>query len=255
MNGNYLYASYTGNYSLATYQIGDGCQLSWIGSIPIIGQNLGMVAGMAARNNILVVTYGDGSIESYDISNGMPKSNGDRQLSTGTQTLLTTPFGVEITKDAHFAIFGDASSRGVVEVSDISGGSLAPTAVYKFWFGSDSNNVLLSPDERMLYVSNNVSGTVSAAFFDNKTGQIFPGCISSPLKGLGDRWFYTAELTTSSAWGSGNALFVTEFGWNGSIAIVNLTISGHTCTLTEDSASPILDPESQSLRSIALVHP
>ena len=36
MNGNYLYASYTGNYSLATYQIGDGCQLSWIGSIPII---------------------------------------------------------------------------------------------------------------------------------------------------------------------------------------------------------------------------
>ena len=253
MTDNYLYASYTGNYSLATYQIGPGCQLPWVKSVPIIGQNLGMMSGMAARGNMLVVACGDGSIESWDISNGVPQSNGDRQLSTGVQTLLTSPFGVEITKDGHFAIFGDSSSHSVVEVSDISGGSLAPTVVYKFWLGANSVNVRLSPDERLLYVTNNGSGTVSAAFFDNQTGKLFPGCISNPLSGLGGKWFYNAGLTTTSAFGSGSTLFVTELGWNGSIGVVNVAVSGHTCMLTETSGSPILDPESQSLRSIALI--
>ena len=252
MNEKYLYASYTGNYSLATYEIGPGCQLTWIKSQPIIGQNLGMVSGLAANDKMLVVTYGDGSIESYDVSDGVPKSNGDRQLSTGTQTLLTYPFGIILTRDGHYAIFGDSSSHGVIEVADISGGSLAPATVYKFWRGMNSVNIHLSPDEKMLYVSNNGTGTVSALYFDNRTGKVFPGCISNSLQGWNDRWFYDIDVVPNRAFDSGGSLFVAEYGWNGSIAMVNVAISGHNCSLTEVTGSPVKDPESQSLRSLAV---
>ena len=64
---------------------------------------------MALYGNLLVVTYGDGSIESFDVSGGLPLSNGDEQNATGYAS-DHFPSGVVITPDGHYAIFGDDSS-------------------------------------------------------------------------------------------------------------------------------------------------
>jgi hypothetical protein len=64
---------------------------------------------MAAHANTLVATYVDGSIESFDISQGVPVSNGDKQNSTAFLKSGAYPGGVDITQDGHFAIFGDVS--------------------------------------------------------------------------------------------------------------------------------------------------
>src|SRR6202023_1939370 len=92
----------------------------------------GVIDGMAIHGNMLVATYGDGSIESFDISSGTPVSNGDKQNSTAylKSQGATYPNGVEITKDGRYAIFGDTSTSTIVEVSDISSGKLSKTSVY-----------------------------------------------------------------------------------------------------------------------------
>ena len=78
---------------------------------------------MAVHANLLVVTYVDGSIESFETSNGEPVPSGDKQNSTGFVEEGDEPGGVDITSDGHYAIFGDVSVTTTVEVSDISSGS------------------------------------------------------------------------------------------------------------------------------------
>ena len=173
MNSQYLYASFTDHSTIGTFKVLPGCKIKFVNDISVSGLQAGTIDGMVIHGNIMVVTYGDGSIESFNISGGVPVSNGDEQNSTGSRRGNTYPSGVDITKDGHFAIFGDTSPFTVVEVSDISSGKLTPTVVYGLGKEINSSNVLLSPDESLLYITNNQSGTVSAAFFDKSTGKAF----------------------------------------------------------------------------------
>src|SRR5208283_3105052 len=160
-------ASFTDDSTIGTFQVKPGCKLSFVGDTAVGGLQGGTIDGMVLHGNIMVVTYGDGSIESFDISAGTPVSNGDEQNSTGySHGGNTYPSGVDITQDGHYTIFGDTSVSTVVEVSDISSGKLTPTVVYRLGKGINSSNILLSPDETLLYISNNQSGTITAAFFD-----------------------------------------------------------------------------------------
>jgi hypothetical protein len=54
-------------------------RLSFVSDVFAAGLNGGVVDGMAIHGDIMVITYGDGSIESFDISGGVPVSNGDQQ--------------------------------------------------------------------------------------------------------------------------------------------------------------------------------
>ena len=130
MNDTYLYAAYADSNSIATFSIGAPCQLTYLSSISVAGLNGGLLAGIALHGSMLVVTYGDGSIESFNVANGLPVSNNDEQNSTGFVNGAYFPEGVDITQDGHFAVFGDSSLNAVVEVSDISSGKLAPTVQY-----------------------------------------------------------------------------------------------------------------------------
>jgi len=76
----------------------------------------------AVHENLLVVSYGDGSIGTFDITGGAPVSNNDTRFSTGSRE-DHFPNGVDITADGHFAIFGDASTVGTVEIANISSGA------------------------------------------------------------------------------------------------------------------------------------
>jgi WD40 repeat protein len=254
MNHKYLYASFSGSYTLATFKVEPGCKLRFVKDADAIGKELGTIDGMAVHGKILIVAYADGSIESFDISKGAAVPNGDEQLSTGTKT-GNLPAGVDITSDGHFAIFGDISGSTTVEVSDISSGKLTPTVVYTVSSASDANNVRLSPDEKLLYIGNNNQGTVTAAFFDKATGKVSTGCTSLVLKGFGTNWTYTAALATASNTGEGGTVFVAESGQNSGIGKVKIKLRNSGCTLTEEAGSPVADHNSPDLRSIATYPP
>jgi len=253
-NGNYLYAGFTGSDTIATFQVLTGCALSFVGDISIVGLNGGWLNGMALNGDILVVAYGDGSIESFNVANGVPVSNGDEQDSTGYDG-GSLPVAVDISKDGHYAIFGDASLSSVVEVSDVSSGQLTPTVVYTLGTGVDSSNIRLSPDEKLLYITNNFSSQVTAAFFDASTGILSTGCTSSVLRGVKQSW-YLAGLSTLYTLGTGGVIYVAEGGGRSSyIGILQVSSSGGQCTLTESSQSPVIDRHSNGLMSIGTFLP
>jgi 6-phosphogluconolactonase (cycloisomerase 2 family) len=251
MNGKYLYAGFTGSNTIGTFQVQSGCGLAFANDISVAGLQGGVIEGMALHGNLMVVTYGDGSIESFNISAGTPVSNGDEQNSTAFRKSqgATYPTSVEITQDGHFAIFGDTSSSTVVEVSDISSGKLGHTVVYTQKAPMNSSNILLSPDETLLYVANTEGDSITALYFDASTGKLTPGCSSGKLRGYSRDWSYLASMALEKNTGTGSVVYVAEFG--SSIAVVHVSSSGGKCTLKEAPGSPISDPNSAGLLSIA----
>jgi hypothetical protein len=255
MNPQYLYASFTDFSTIGTFQVLPGCKLKFVSDITVAGLQGGIVDGMVLHGDMMVVTYGDGSIQSFNISAGVPVSNGDEQNSTGSSKGNTYPSGIDITQDGHYAIFGDTSPFTIIEVSDISSGKLTPTVVYRLGNAINSSNVSLSPDETLLYISNNQSGKLTAAFFDKTNGTLSKGCVSRALKGFVTDWSYTASLALEQTTGTGGMVYIAEFGAPSSIGEIEVTSSGGKCTLTESSKSPIADPNSPGLLSIGAFPP
>jgi 6-phosphogluconolactonase (cycloisomerase 2 family) len=255
MNGQYLYASFTDFSTIGTFQVKPGCKISFVGDINVMGLQGGVIDGMVIHGNIMVTTYGDGSIESFDISSGVPVSNGDEQNSTGSRGGNTYPSGIDITQDGHYAIFGDTATSTIVEVSDISSGKLTKTVVYHLGNGISSSMIMLSPDETLLYISNTQGDKVSAAFFDQSTGKLSKGCASGNLKGYVTDWSYLSALALEKTTGTGGTVYVAEFGAPSSIAVINVKSAGGKCTLQESSKSPIRDQHSTGLLSIGAFPP
>jgi len=258
LNAQYLYAGFTDSSNIGTFQIQSGCGLSFVGDTPVLGLQGGIISGMAVHGDMLVATYNDGSVESFNVSSGMPVSNGDEQNSSAyfSSRGATYPNGVDISQDDHFAIFGDTATSTVVEVSDISSGRLAKTAVYTLASIPNSSNVMLSPDETLLYISNSQGDRVTAASFDAATGILSSPCTSPRLRNYVSSFSYLASLALESTTGNGGVLYVAEFGSPSSaIAMVAIASSGGKCSLSELSASPVSDPNSGALLSIIAFPP
>jgi len=253
-NGTYLYAIFTTSNTIGTFGLMPGCGLQYVSSIASSGLHGGKLTGMAVHSSLLIVTYGDGSIQSYNIAGGTPVANNDLQDATGRKT-DKFPVGVDITQDGHYAIFGDAANTTTVEVSDVSSGKLTKTIVYRVGFAFNANSVLLSPDESLLYIVNTTYGRVTAAFFDKTTGRVRPGCVSPQLKGFDNQWAYLSSPVTQLNSGTGAVLYVTEFGSPSGIAAINVTSGGGKCTLTEAPGSPVVDPNSTTMLSIGVYPP
>ena len=254
-NSQYVYASFSSSSTIATFQVQSGCALAFLNDIPASGLNGGPIDGMAIHGSMMIATYADGSIESFSIGGGAPVPNGDKQFSTGSAGGYSYPNGIDITQDGHFAIFGDTSTADIVEVSDILSGKLTPTTVYRTHAGISSSNVLLSPDETILYISNTQGDVVSAAFFDKNTGAVSKGCTSRKIRGYVADWSYLGGLALQQITGNGGGIFVAEFGAPAGIAALNLTVKGASCTLRETKESPIPDYYSRGLLSIGRFPP
>jgi len=257
VNSQYLYASFTASNTIGTFQLEPGCNLTFIDDVSVSGLAGGFINGMAIHGNMLIATFTDGSIESFNISAGTPLTNADEQYSTGTIASrdASYPNSIDITKDGHYAIFGDTSTSMVVEVSDISSGKLAPTVVYTSKASISSSNILLSPDETMLYVTNTQGDTVSAMFFDPASGKLSPGCTSGRIKGESSNWSYLGGLALINKTGNGGGVYVAEFGGPSAIAMLTLNTSPGKCSLQEIGKSPFADPDSQALLSIGAFPP
>ena len=257
VGARYLYASYSDSNTIATFALQSGCGLTFLGDVSARGLQGGSVTGMAVHANILVVAYGDGSIQSFNVASGVPVSNNDQRNSTAFSSNSgpngNMPSSVDITQDGHFAIFGDISASTVVEVSNISSGKLTATTGYTLGAGVNSGYARLSPDQTMLFIANSEGGTVTAAFFNKTTGKVSPGCISPTLIGFNGRpWL--GGVATRDTTGTGNVLYVGEFGrqveehdvWS-ALGILKITSNGTSCTLTESSGSPVIIPVSGTL--------
>jgi hypothetical protein len=254
-NAKYLYATFSDSSTIGTFAMQPGCLLKFVKDVVVSGLNGGIVDGMAIHGNMLIATYLDGSIESFNIASGTPVSNGDKQMSTASAGGETYPNGIDITQDGHFAVFGDTSTADVVEVSDISSGKLAATVVYRTHSGISSSNVLLSPDETILYISNTQGDVVTAAFFDKNTGGITAGCKSGRLRGYVSGWSYLGAMALQQITGNGGGVYVAEFGGPSGIGALNLTVNDSTCTLKEAAGSPVSDEYSFGLLSVGRFPP
>ena len=260
MNAQYLYASFTDSNTIGTFKVESGCSLMFVNDVSVAGLQGGIIDGMAISGNILVVTYGDGSIESFNISSGPPVSNGDKQNSTAyvTSTGATYPSAVEITQDGHYALFGDTSTSAIVEVSDISFGQLSKTVAYTLGSSIGSSNITLSPDETLLYISNNQGDQITAAWFNASTGKLTAGCTSGKLRDYGAEWSYLAGLALETTTATGGMVYVAEFGNPDStshIGMVQVSSVAGKCTLQEVSASPALEFSLGGLLSIGTFPP
>ena len=255
VNDQYLYAGFAESNTIGTFHLLSGCGLTFINDTSVAGVQGGFINGMALHGNMLIATYTDGTIESFDISGGTPQSNGDKQLSSGTVRTrgATFPNSIDITSDGHFAIFGDTSTSLVVEVSDLSSGKLGKPKVYTSTASISSSNVVLSPDETILYVVNTQGDSVSALFFDRTTGKLTPGCTSDPIRGHSTDWSYLASAALASTTGDGGGVYVAEFP--SGIARIKLNVKGKTCTLREAVQSPFTDKNAAGLLSIGAFPP
>lgn len=257
LNSQYLYASFSDSNTIGTFQLQPGCGLTFVNDISVAGLQGGVIDAMAVHGNMLIATFGDGSIESFNISGGTPVPNGDEQNSSAYDSSqgATYPSAVDITADGHFAIFGDTSTAAVVEVSDLSSGLLTKTIVYQSTDGINSSNIMLSPDETLLYVVGTQADRLGAAYFDKKTGRITPGCRSNYLNGYVQNYSYLAGLTLATNTGTGDEVYIAEFGSPSSIAEIRVTSLGGKCSLHEATSSPVSDPYSPGLLSIASYPP
>ena len=251
--GSNLYASFSGSGNIGAFRMEPGCRLQFAGDVHAQGLNGGTAEGMAIHGKQMVVAYGDGSIESFDVSGDLPVSQGDSQFSTGSQDNLT-PGTVEITRDGRYAIFGGGSTSSAVEVSDLSAGRLTSTTVYRLGTAWNSGSLRLSPDEEVLYLSNSSGGRVTAAFFDKSTGKVRVGCTSNPLKGFYTRFTYIGGVATQLSTGKGGVLYVPEFGPQGksAIGVLRFTPASMGCTLTETAQSPVAGSPGSALLSIGV---
>jgi 6-phosphogluconolactonase (cycloisomerase 2 family) len=251
-NPNYLYASFSDANNIGTFAVQSGCGLLFIADTSVSGSAGGVINGMAVHGNMLIATYTDGSIESFNISGGTPISNGDKQNSTATVASQGATYAnsIDITRNGHYAIFGDTSTALGVEVSDISSGRLSKTHFYQSTASIGASNVILSPDESLLYVVNTQGATISALFFDKNRGKVSTGCTSPRLAGLSQNWSYLGTAALMSQSGNGGGVYVAEFGAVSGIATVTIKVTGHKCSLQEMSGSPTTDPNTTGLLSI-----
>lgn len=265
--GHRVYAAFTGSDTIASFNIQNGCGLTYLGSVSALGLNGGAPLGLASRGKIMVVTYGDGSIESFNIQGKVPVSNGDLQLTTGfTDGNGGSAAGVQITSDGHSAIFADATgSFTEAEVSKITSGKLTTTIDYggqnavngSLGAGQNSNFAWLSPNEKLVYISNTYSGQVTGVNFDSATGVLSYGCISGVLKGFGTNFIFPAGLATAGTTTTGGVVWVAEYASApaGYIGMLTVGSSSGKCTLTEAPNSPAEEAETDGLESIAAFPP
>lgn len=256
MSRDHVYAIFSGSGNIGVFRIQPGCRLQFTGDVHVQGLSGGTAEGSAIHGNMMVVTYGDGSIESFDISAGLPVSHGDAQYSPGSRDDFT-PGAVDITRDGRYAIFGGGSTASAVQVSDISSGKLTAAKMFSLGTAWNSGSVRLSPDERFLYVSNSSGGRVTAAFFDKMTGEVRQGCTSEPLEGFYTRFIYVGGVATELDAGTGGLLYVPEYSAeSGSfVGMLRLTATSIGCTLTEADDSPVAASPASALLSIGVYPP
>lgn len=236
--GTTLYAAYSASVSIGVWTINSNCSLT-LANAAMNTPTYVPVNDLAVSPNgkTLVVSYAQQNVDSYAVS-------GSTLTEKGPYNTFGDTAGIDITKDSKFAIFGDFSTTATqVEILAInSDSSLGRSDEYNVAEGGqDSNEVWLSPDQTLLYVSNNVSLQVTTLKFKEGAAigkRLAFDCITK-LNNPGKAIFNSAGLATESSTGTGGYLYVAEWGNPSAVALLKLPKGG--CP-AEVSGSPFRNP-------------
>jgi hypothetical protein len=234
VGGSYLFASYAGSSNIGVWQILTGCKLKLLHTQTIPSPPASLRAAPDGKTLVLAYGYGANQVDSFSVgANGKLTEHGPYAATAGAA-------GVDITKDGKYAIFGDAVGTSTeIEIYPIKAdGSLGKDNNFggdgSLGAGVDSSDVWLSPNEKFLYVSNNLSAEVtSLQFSENPLGLSYVNITT--LKDAKEI-ISIAEVTTSAATGNGGYLYLSEYSDpNSFVALLKINSDGST---TEVAGSP-----------------
>jgi len=207
--------------TITAFIVNPTCGLKRQKTISVGGSPIGMKA--TPDGKYLLTAY-LGQVDSFRIKN---TKGGLAELGPFSAHGATA--GVEISCDSRTAYFGDASSEIEVEVYQIpSTGKLKEIDDFTDTHAVNSNNVLLSADEKTLFVSNTMSVPPAiTALTVGAKGQLTYDSTTT-LNGSGQ---YALGMSATK---TGSKLFVAETNSNEDIGV--LKVSGSS--LTEVPGSP-----------------
>jgi 6-phosphogluconolactonase (cycloisomerase 2 family) len=193
--GTLLFAGNTAYDSISVLKISPACALKAVKTYSVTGSPDGMK--VTPNGKFLVSAY-LGEVDSFKIN----YTTGHLK-ELGPFTAQGAAAGVEVSCDGSTVYFGDAASNTQVEVFSLSAtGVLAEINNFTTNNGVNSNNVILSPDETKLYVSNTMSNQITTLSTSSGGGLAYDSSVT--LSG-------TLEWPLGLAFGkSGNRLLVSE---------------------------------------------
>jgi hypothetical protein len=251
IGGDYLFAGYAGSSNVGIFKILAGCKLKLAGTKKIPNPAAGLRATPNGKTLVVAYGYGANQVDSFSVSaTGKLTEHGPYPASAGAA-------GVDITQDGKYAIFGDAVGTSTeIEIYPINAdGSLGKDNKFggdgSLGAGVDSSNVWLSPNEKFLFVTNNLSAQVTSLMFSEKPLGLSYVNITT-LKDA-SQIISTAEATTAASSGNGGYLYVSEYSSpNSFVALLQINSDGST---TEAAGSPfaitVTDGGGPGLQSLA----
>ncbi len=247
VHGSTLYAGYSASVNIGVWAINPNCSLT-------VANSAANTPSWAPVDNLavspdgktLVVTYGYQNADTFAIS-------GTTLTEKGPFATKGYTAGIDITKDSKLAVFGDFSCC-YTEFEFLHINSDSTLGVSDFYNesqgGQDSNNVWLSPDQTRLFVSNNVSLSVTTLIFDefgSPGEKVLFDCVT-PLHNPGTL-LYAGGIATRGSASEGGYLYVTEVGNPASIAVLQIPQGG--CP-AEVSGSPFINTAGSSQWPVTL---
>jgi 6-phosphogluconolactonase len=221
--GHLLFAGNTNNNSVSVLRVNSNCSLTLLKMTTVPGSPAGMRA--TPDGNYLIAAY-NGQVDSFKVD-----SNTGDLTELGPFKTQGSAAGVEISCDGTTAYFGDEASNTQVEVFSISStGELKELSNFTNKNGQSSNNVMLSVDEKYLYVSNTMSNQITILSVGSNGALTYDSTVKLNKPGL-----YALGLATGT---SGLDVFVSE--QNNPEAIGVLAANGDTLKEVPGSPFPVI---------------
>lgn len=236
-----------GSFSITVFNIAADGRLTPIAGSPFPTQSRPDGIKVTPNGKFLAVAEPEvGGVEMFSIASSGALTSLGKFAEGGAGSLA----GVDIDCSTSFLYGGEASISTTVDAYNIApDGSLTPLAGSPFMpgVGSSSNVVLLSPDDKTLFVSNQESSTITVFSVDS-------GGSLSLLAGSPFPMHHHVSLPSGMATSQdGTLLYVA--GSKGSISALSVFSVATDGTLTEVAGSPFFPGQPPSLLSLTAYPP
>ncbi|MBA3914446.1 MAG: beta-propeller fold lactonase family protein [Acidobacteriales bacterium] len=217
-NGKFLYASNTQPATISVLKINSDGSLSSPVQIVPLPELLVSMAISPDGKTLVTSQSGELQVMAYTIDS----ASGELQFASGVHTTGAAA-GLTIDAQSKFMYVGTGSNNGLeVQVIAIGAGAqLTYVADDFFGAGTSGNCVLLSRDGKFLYVSNQISATVTTLNVNPGTGALSFNATSS------DGISFVDEPSLLATTPTGTLVFTGDFNTNGTPALGILRASSN----------------------------
>jgi 6-phosphogluconolactonase (cycloisomerase 2 family) len=216
--GQLLFAGNSRFNNISVMKISSDCSLSLANTVPLSYSPVALKVTPNAGH--LIASY-LGPVDAFHIN-----YSSDQITEQGPFEAQGATAGIDIDCNSEYVYFGDASANTQVEVFSLQGSEMTEIDNFTDTQGENSNNVLLSADQKKLYVTGNQSSQVSVLSVNGDGALTF-----AHIYKLKDPGSYALGLATGE---TGDQLFVSEVNTMESIGV----FAAKWKTLTELKNSP-----------------